>query len=120
MTDPIRLAALATSPTPPAELEVAELVAQLRADAECVEAEHYGFFRLCNMTADQMRRAAELLAQRYPTPMPPRIVPVEYWDIASGSSCQRYLHGGDIIHSLRAEASRARSDAQGQAAELES
>ncbi len=51
----------------PAEGEVAELVAVLRADAECVEAEHYN---LCTMTADQMRRAAELLAQRHPAPVP--------------------------------------------------
>jgi hypothetical protein len=42
----------------PAQGEVAELVAALEADAECVAAEHYD---LCNMTADQMRRIAELL-----------------------------------------------------------
>jgi hypothetical protein len=43
---------------PPAQGEVAELVAALEADAGCVAAEHYG---LCNMTADQMRRIAQLL-----------------------------------------------------------
>ena len=59
--------ALAAQPASPAEGEVAELVAQLGADAECVKAEHYG---PCNMTADQMRRAAELLAQRHPAPVP--------------------------------------------------
>jgi hypothetical protein len=42
----------------PAQGEVAELVAALEADAECVAVEHYD---LCNMTADQMRRIAELL-----------------------------------------------------------
>ena len=41
--------------------EVAELVAALKADAECVEVEHYD---LCNMTAEQMRRAATLLQQQ--------------------------------------------------------
>jgi hypothetical protein len=41
-----------------AQGEVAELVAALEADAECVEVEHYD---LCNMTADQMRRIAHLL-----------------------------------------------------------
>ena len=41
--------------------EVAELVAALEADAECAEAEHYD---LCNMTADQMLRAATLLQQQ--------------------------------------------------------
>jgi hypothetical protein len=41
-----------------AQGEVAELVAALEADAECVAAEHYD---LCNMTADQMRRIAQLL-----------------------------------------------------------
>jgi hypothetical protein len=46
---------------PPAEGEVGELAAQLGADAECVEAERYD---LCNMTADQMRRAATLLQQQ--------------------------------------------------------
>lgn len=59
------------SPAPPApkpaEGEVAELVAALRTDAECVEVEDYA---LCNMTADQMRRAADLLSQRHPTPVP--------------------------------------------------
>ena len=45
---------------PPADGEVAELVAALEADAECVEVEHYD---LCNMTAEQMRRAATLLQQ---------------------------------------------------------
>jgi hypothetical protein len=42
----------------PAQGEVAELVAALEDDAECVAAEHYD---LCNMTADQMRRIAQLL-----------------------------------------------------------
>ena len=42
----------------PAQTEVAELVAALEADAECVAAEHYD---LCNMRVDQMRRIAELL-----------------------------------------------------------
>ena len=51
-----------TSLAPPAPEpgEVAELVAALKADAECVEVEHYD---LCNMTAEQMRRAATLLQQ---------------------------------------------------------
>jgi hypothetical protein len=40
--------------------EVGELVAALNADAECVEVEHYD---PCNMTAEQMRRAATLLQQ---------------------------------------------------------
>jgi hypothetical protein len=47
-------------PEPSADGEVAELVAALEADAECVEVEHYD---LCNMTAEQMRRAATLLQQ---------------------------------------------------------
>jgi hypothetical protein len=50
-------AALA-QPPPPTDGEVAELVAALRNDAECAEVEHYD---LCNMTAQQMRRAADLL-----------------------------------------------------------
>jgi hypothetical protein len=41
-----------------AQGEVDELVAALEADAKCVEVEHYD---LCNMTADQMRRIAQLL-----------------------------------------------------------
>jgi hypothetical protein len=63
MTDQIR----AAQPASPAEGEVAELVAQLGADAECGEAEQHD---LCHMTADQMRRAAELLSQRRPAPVP--------------------------------------------------
>jgi len=49
-------------PTPPAPEagEVAELVAALKTDAECVAAERYD---LCNLTADQMHRAATLLQQ---------------------------------------------------------
>ena len=43
---------------PRAQGEVDELVAALEADAECVAVEHYD---LCNMTADQMRRIAQLL-----------------------------------------------------------
>ena len=62
----LKASALA-QPAPPAEGEVGELVAALRADAECAEVEHYD---LCNMTADQMRRAADLLAQRHPAPVP--------------------------------------------------
>ena len=62
----LKASALA-QPAPPAEGEVGELVEALRADAECAEVEHYD---LCNMTADQMRRAADLLAQRHPAPMP--------------------------------------------------
>ena len=60
-------------PTPPAPEvgEVKELVAALKADAECVEVEHYD---LCNMTADQMRRAATLL-QQLSAPAP-AVVPV--------------------------------------------
>ncbi len=50
--------ALAQSEPEPGE--VAELVAALKADAECVEVVHYD---LCNMTAEQMRRAATLLQQ---------------------------------------------------------
>jgi hypothetical protein len=48
------------APPAPEPGEVAELVAALKADAECVEVEHYD---LCNMTAEQMRRAATLLQQ---------------------------------------------------------
>jgi hypothetical protein len=80
---------LDNSPQPPADGEVVELVAALESDAECVEVEHYD---LCNMTADQMRRAAELLEQRLPTPIPvaerlPRasMVPTEYIDLDSGA-----------------------------------
>lgn len=36
--------------------------------AECVEVEHYD---LCNMTADQMRRAADLLERLAPQYQPP-------------------------------------------------
>ena len=46
--------------------EVAELAYALRADAECAEVEHYD---LCNMTAEQMRRAADLL-ERLSQPEP--------------------------------------------------
>ena len=46
------------APPAPEPGEVAELVAALKADAECAEVEHYD---LCNMTAEQMRRAATLL-----------------------------------------------------------
>ena len=53
----------------PADGEMVELVVALRADAECVEVEHYD---LCNMTADQMRRAADLLERL----SPPQPVPV--------------------------------------------
>ena len=49
---------LLAQPEPPTDGEVAELVAALRDDAECVEAEQHD---LCNMTAQQMRRAADLL-----------------------------------------------------------
>ena len=61
---------------PPARGEVAELVAALEADAECVAAEHYD---LCNMTAAQMRRIAELL-KGIPAPLAPgfQIGPQEY------------------------------------------
>lgn len=55
---------------PPAEGEVAELVAALNTDADCVEAEHYD---LCNITAEQMRRIAKLLQQRQPAPTFPSI-----------------------------------------------
>jgi len=54
----LRARAALAQPEPPADGEVAELVAALEADAECVEVEHYD---LCNMTAEQMRRAATLL-----------------------------------------------------------
>jgi hypothetical protein len=53
-------------PAPPAEGEVGELVAALRADAECIEAGHHD---LCSSTAEQLTRAAELLQQR-PEPVP--------------------------------------------------
>ena len=61
---------------PLARGEVAELVAALEADAECVAAEHYD---LCNMTAAQMRRIAELL-KGIPAPLAPgfQIGPQEY------------------------------------------
>lgn len=74
MTRPIRADLTAADPDPagggeallaaapaPLEGEVGELVADLEADAECVEVEHYD---LCSMTADQMRRAATLLQQQ--------------------------------------------------------
>jgi len=48
------------APPAPEPGEVAELASALKADAECVEVEHYD---LCNMTAEQMRRAATLLQQ---------------------------------------------------------
>ena len=51
----------------PSDGEVAELVAELRADAEYAEVERYDMY---NMTADQMRRAAFLLEQRHPAPAP--------------------------------------------------
>lgn len=51
-------AAGAEEPTPPAEGEVGELVAALRADAECIEA---GYHDLCSITGEQLARAAELL-----------------------------------------------------------
>ena len=62
-----RLGAAGHQPAPPVEGGVGELVAALRADAECAEVEHYD---LCNMTAGQMHRAADLLEQRHPTPVP--------------------------------------------------
>ena len=54
-------------PAPPAEGEVAELMAALRADAKCIEA---GRHDLCSNTADQLTRAAELLQQCHPAPVP--------------------------------------------------
>jgi len=66
----------AAQPAPPAPEpeEVAELVAALKADAECVAAERYD---LCNLTADQMHRAATLLQQ--PSAPAPAVVPVNDW-----------------------------------------
>ena len=64
MTDPIR-AALA-QPAPPVEGEVGELVELLRFEAnadDVIDHTHW-------LTADQMRRAADLLAQRHPEPVP--------------------------------------------------
>jgi hypothetical protein len=58
---------------PEAVGEVEELVAALEADAECAEAEHYD---LCNMTAEQLRRAATLLQQISAPATPPAPVPV--------------------------------------------
>jgi len=58
------LAALATSPTPPAEGEVAELVAQLGADAECVEAEHLAALPW-QPIIDAPRDGTEILASDY-------------------------------------------------------
>ena len=61
---------------PLAQGEVAELVAALEADAECAEVEHYD---LCNMTAAQMRRIAELLKGTRALPAPGfQIRPQEY------------------------------------------
>ena len=61
---------------PLAQGEVAELVAALEADAECAEVEHYD---LCNMTAAQMRRIAELLKGIPALPSPGfQIGPQEY------------------------------------------
>ena len=61
---------------PLAQGEVAELVAVLEADAECAEVEHYD---LCNMTAAQMRRIAELLKGTRALPAPGfQIGPQEY------------------------------------------
>ena len=63
------------APPAPEVGEVGELVAALEADAECAEVEHYD---LCNMTADQMRRAAALLQQQAaPAPV---VVPVAVAD----------------------------------------
>lgn len=59
-------AALEAQPEPLTDKGVAELVAALKNDAECVEVEHYD---LCSMTAEQMRRAADLL-ERLAQPEP--------------------------------------------------
>jgi len=53
-------AAAQSTPVAPEPGEVEELVAALKADAECVAVEHYD---LCNLTADQMHRIATLLQQ---------------------------------------------------------
>jgi len=71
---------------PPDEEEVADLVAALNADADCVEVEGYN---LCNITAEQMRRIAELLQQRHPTPVAvsERLPgPKDSWDWAKGAT----------------------------------
>jgi hypothetical protein len=77
---------------PPAEGEVGELVAALRADAECAEVEHYD---LCNMTADQMRRAAELLQHLQPVPdkLPERLTVQEISDLPQHG--ENYIYSGD-------------------------
>lgn len=78
-------AALA-QPPPPTDGEVAELVAALRNDAECAEVEHYD---LCNMTAQQMRRAADLLehlAQPEPQGPTDEELKAAYWEAFKGAA----------------------------------
>jgi len=69
-------AALA-QPEPLTDKGVAELVAALKNDAECVEVEHYD---LCSMTAEQMRRAADLLERlAQPEPQVPTDEEIDDW-----------------------------------------
>lgn len=69
-------------PAPPAEGEVAKLVEWLQVQAQVAQ-QPSG--RPARGARWRLARAAELLSQHHPEPLPPGIVPVEYWDIDSGA-----------------------------------
>jgi len=84
-------------PEPPADGEVAELVAALKNDAECVEAEQHD---LCNMTAQQMHRVADLL-ERLAQPEPQGPTNEEILALSQEHGVSYTMRDGGVIYGRR-------------------